>query len=192
MAIIDVNNHTPRDGDVYFLDCNILMYMHYTNGSYGSNLVSDYALLITKIIGSHAKLIMTDVLLSEFINTYIQTEFHRLATINGWSHSKQYFKHTFKASQDYADILQEIQYIIVRQMIPIFDFVDCSFSDFKNDVGSVFSNPSTFDFNDQYYGYEMRQYGAFIVSNDADFSDVTNCNIITKNSTLLAMATQGS
>lgn len=188
MAIIDANTHIPQDDEFYFLDCNILMYMHYTNGRYGAALVYDYSKLITKIIGTHAKLLMTDVLLSEFINTYIQTEFHRLATLNGWPHSKTYFKQTFKNTSDYADILTEIKYIITRQMMPVFEFVNSNFAAFTQDISSVFDNPSTFDFNDRYYGYEMKNYHGYIVSNDADFFDVGNCDIITLNSSLLQTA----
>lgn len=187
MAIIDVNTHTPRDGDVYFLDCNVLMYMHYTNGNYKATLVRDYAKLITNIIGSHAKLLMTDVLLSEFINTYIRTEFRRLARLNKWPTDSSYFKKTFKLTQDYLDILQELKCIITRQIIPVFEFVDSEFSSFPDEVTTAFQNPTTFDFNDRYYGYEMKKHNAYIVSNDADFSDIKSCNIITRNSTLLAI-----
>lgn len=161
------------------------MYTFYTNGSYAKDLVYDYSLLITKIINTKSKLILTDVLLSEFINTYIQTEFHRLARLNGWPHNKEYFKKTFKLSNEYKDILQEIKCIITRQMIPVFTLVDDAFS--KINFDNMFDNPDTFDFNDRYYGYCMAPLDAYIVTNDADFSDVTQCNIITKNQTLLSL-----
>lgn len=74
---------------------------------------------------------MTDVLLSEFINTYIQTEFHRLATVNGWPHSKRYFKHTFKFTEEYNDILRELKTIITRQIMPVFTMVNIAFSKLK-------------------------------------------------------------
>ncbi len=186
MAILDANTHMPKEGEIYFLDCNILMYMHYTNGSYDASLIGPYSTLMTRIVRSHAKLLMNDVLLSEFVNTYIQREFHRLASLNGWSHTKSYFKQTFKLSAEYSDILNELKYIIIRQIKPVFDFVDSGFSSFSGDIPFLFNNPQTFDFNDRYYGYEMNKVGAFIVTNDADFSDVQSCNIITTNRHLLA------
>lgn len=183
MSIIDITSHQPQNNNIYFLDCNVLMYTFYTNGSYATDLVYDYSLLITKIINTKSKLILTDVLLSEFINTYIQTEFHRLARLNGWPHTKKYFKRTFKLSAEYEDILQEIKYIITRQILPVFSLLDDEFS--KITFEKMFDNPDSFDFNDRYYGYCMAPIDAYIVTNDADFSDVTQCNIITKNQTLL-------
>ncbi len=184
MSIIDIKSHQPQTDNIYFLDCNVLMYTFYTNGSYAADLVYDYSLLITKIINTKSKLILTDVLLSEFINTYIQTEFHRLARLNRWPHTKEYFKKTFKLSTEYEDILQEIKCIITRQMIPVFTLVDDEFS--KTSFNNMFDNPSSFDFNDRYYGYCMAPINAYIVTNDSDFSDVTQCNIITKNQALLS------
>lgn len=51
-------------------------------------------------------------------------------------------------------------------------------------VDTLFDNPETFDFNDRYYGYVMAN-NAYIVTNDADFSDIVQCDIITKNASLL-------
>ncbi len=183
MSIIDITLHQPREDGRYFLDCNVLMYMFYPNGGYASDLVYDYSALITRIVNVSAKIYITDVLISEFINTYIQTEFHRLASLNGWPHTKSYFKHTFKFSTEYEDILQELRCIIMRQILPVFTLVDSKFSEM--DFDSIFDNPTTFDFNDRYYGYSMKSLGAYIVTNDADFSDVTQCNIITRNQALL-------
>lgn len=184
MSVINVSSHQPQESDKYFLDCNILMYTFYPNGGYATDLIYDYSLLVTKIINARSQIIITDVLLSEFINTYIQTEFHRLATLNRWPHNKNYFKYTFKLSTEYSDILQEIRCIISRQIMPVFTFIDSKFStiNFEN----IFDNPNTFDFNDRYYGYCMSPLNAYIVTNDSDFSDVTQCNIITKNQKLLA------
>lgn len=187
MAVIDARTHIPKKGDIYFPDCNILMYLTYTNGSYQLTLVSEYSNLFTKIIESHSKLIITDILLSEFVNTYIQTEFHRLAKLNHWSHDKRYFKSVFKKTQEYENILKEIRIIINRQLLPVSDFVDSPFSEFTSKIDEVFDRPKTFDFNDRYYGYEMEKRNAYIISNDADFADVPNCNIITTNNALLQL-----
>ena len=184
MPIIDIASHQPKENDKYFLDCNILMYTFYPNGGYATELVYDYSSLITKIINAHAQIFITDVLLSEFINTYIQTEFHRLATLNRWPHNKHYFKHTFKNTAEHEEILHEIKCIIIRQIMPIFTLLDNNFSEFNFDT--IFDKPKTFDFNDRYYGHCMSSINAYIVTNDADFSDVTQCNILTKSRALLS------
>ena len=186
MDIIDITTHDPKSGELYFLDCNVLMYNFYTNGGYGTDLVYDYSLIVSKIISAGAQICITDVLLSEFINTYIQTEFHRLATLNGWSHGKRYFKYTFRQTQEYQDILLELKCIINRQLLPVArringDFINVSLDD-------IFDMPNTFDFNDRYYVKCMKQSVSYIVTNDSDFSVNGECSIITNNQALLASA----
>ena len=69
MSIINITEHNPRNNEYYFLDCNVLMYNFYTNGEYASDLIYEYSLIVSKIISAGAKILITDVLLSEFINT---------------------------------------------------------------------------------------------------------------------------
>lgn len=183
MSIIDINTHVPSEGNNYFLDCNVLMYIFYVNGAYASDLVSDYSSLISKIIGLNANIYLTDMLISEFVNTYVQKEFHRLATLNGWPHKKEYFKNTFKHTQEYKDILTEIKHIFNRQLFPISRKVNVQFSEIS--LANIFDDPQTFDFNDRYYGLAMEKMDVYIVTNDADFKNISQCDIITKNIDLL-------
>lgn len=183
MAVIDLGTHKPAEGDNYFLDCNVLMYMFYPNGSYAADLVYDYSHLISKIIGARADILITDMLISEFVNTYVQVEFHRLATINGWPHSKNYFKNSFKSTTDYSDILKEVKCILERQLFPISRRIDVQFTEMP--LEGIFDTPETFDFNDRYYGLSVQGENAYIVTNDADFSNVCGCDIITRNHDLL-------
>lgn len=184
MAIINMNTHIPSEGEQYFLDCNVLMYNFYPNGAYASSLVADYSNFISSIINSNATICLTDMLISEFVNTYVQTEFHRLASLNQWSHSKNYFKNNFKKTQEYKDILREIKCILDRQLFPISKKVDIKFSEIS--FREIFNNPKTFDFNDRYYGLSMENKAVYIVTNDADFSNISQCNIVTRNQCLLS------
>ncbi len=94
--ILDGVVYKPQQRDRYFLDCNVLMYLLYTNGSYNKSVVSDYASLVSRIINAGAKIYINDVLISEFINTYIRTEFRRLASINHREYDNNYFKFQFR------------------------------------------------------------------------------------------------
>lgn len=185
MSIIDIRQHTPKRGEKYFLDCNVLMYLFYTNGSYAQNMIKPYSSLLGQIIRSNAVIYTTDLLISEFVNTYVQTEFHRLAKLNRWSHTKQYFKKTFKLTQEYENILKEIKVILERQLFPISEKKDVEYS--KISFEHIFDVPQTFDFNDRYYGLSLQNEDFYIVTHDADFSNVTGCDIITANSQLLSM-----
>ncbi len=183
MAIIDIQTHVPKNGEKYFLDCNVLMYIFYMNGSYGQDIVYSYSDMVSKIINAGAHIYISDMLISEFINTYVQTEFHRLAALNSLPHTKQYFKHTFKRTAEYHDILKEIKCILERQLFPISLRKDVLFSNIS--FQHIFDNPDTFDFNDRYYGLSFAGDDVYIISNDGDFSDIGQCNIITKNKSLL-------
>ena len=60
--------------------------------------------------------------------------------------------------------------------------------DFTNfDLNSIFYSHQTFDFNDRYYGTQAKENDFFIITHDADFSNINNCNIniITMNKKLL-------
>lgn len=183
MPIIDITRFSPKKDDVFFFDCNVLMYIFYSNGSYATDLVGAYSSLFTEIIKVKANILMTDVLLSEFVNTYIQTEFRRLAKLNNLQHDKRYFKTVFKFSNEYKEILKELEIIIKNHIIPIFTMTDITFSKFK--YNNLFNIPEKFDFNDRYYGHTMSTFNAYIITHDADFSVISQCNIITKNQNLL-------
>ena len=184
MSIFPVHGHQPKHGEKYLLDCNVLMYNFYTNGSYAATLRYDYSVIVTKIISAGAKLVMTDVLLSEFVNTYVQAEFHRLAGLNHWPHSKEYFKRHFKSTAEYHDILQELKIICFRQIFPVFTLLAIDFPQMP--LEDIFDHPETFDFNDRYYGKVAKELGAYVVTNDADFSEITDINILTGNANLLS------
>ena len=125
-------------------------------------------------------------MLSEFINTYIQTEFHRLARLNGWPGNKKYFKYTFRNTPDYKDILTELKYIIIRQLLPITERINGDFANMS--LEHIFNDFTTFDFNDRYYSMCMNREHVYIITNDPEFSDTENCSIITKNAALLSIA----
>lgn len=184
MIIHDLNSYIPEEGQRYFFDCNVLMYLFYSNGSYACDLIADYSAFLSRIINQKAEIIITDVLVSEFINTYIQTEFHRLAKINHWPSNKRYFKSVFKLSDEYSDILNEIRLILERQLFPISKKENVDFEHIS--LVNIFDTPATFDFNDRYYDLSMKDKDTFIVTNDADFSDVCACAVITRNTSLLS------
>lgn len=187
MSVIDIETFNPSDGSEYLLDCNVLMYLFYQNGSYLKDTVEKYSIFLTQIYNSDAKIILTDMVISEFTNTYIQMEFQRLAKINGWPSDKAYFKNTFKTTNEYEDILKEIKIIIERQLMPVSIKVNTDFVGF--DIASAFAPYATFDFNDRFYSYAMKKRGAYIVTNDADFADLSGCNVITCNQVLLSSCT---
>ena len=158
MSIINISSHQPQKEEKYFLDCNVLMYEFYTNGSYAQRIVQLYNSFINKLLCVKAEIVFTDVLLSEFINAYIRAEFNRIATLNGLPNNRNYFKRTFRNSRSYKIILQELELIINRQILPISTRFDTPFSSFS--TASFFNNAKTFDFNDRYYGWAMSVQGA--------------------------------
>lgn len=183
MAIIDITKYEPEAEKKYFADCNVLMYEFYQNGSYQIDRVSKYGTFFSKAIANHATIYVTDLLLSEFINAYVQTEFHRLAKLNGWKQNKRYFKQTFKKTQDYKDILKEIELILQKQLFPISNRKDISFKSVN--LAGIFDNSDFFDFDDRYYTRCFSGEHVFYITDDADFQHIKGIDIITANSKML-------
>ena len=86
-------------------------------------------------------------------------------------HDKRYFKTVFKFSNEYKEILKELEIIIKNHIIPIFTMTDITFSKFK--YNNLFNIPEKFDFNDRYYGHTMSTFNAYIITHDADFSVIS-------------------
>ena len=96
---------------------------------------------------------------------------------------KVLFKHIFKTTSEYADILKEIEIILNKQLFPITEKKNVSFEDTK--LMGIFDNPATFDFNDRYYARSFPGEDVYFVTNDADFNNITGINIITANQKML-------
>nr|WP_300898767.1 PIN domain-containing protein [uncultured Acetatifactor sp.] len=182
--IIDAKKAIFTERDKILFDCNILMYMFYTYGGYSKSLIRSYTTLFNNAIQNNSMIFIPSIEVSEFINTYCRQEYHRYLRQEGKSPSSFDFKHDYKATQDYKDVINEIHSIVNNQILKIFHKLDDIFSEI--DITSIYDKPNEFDFNDRYYLKLAEKEGIKIITNDADFySDLGDVEVITANRNLL-------
>ena len=63
---------TLNSDDKILFDCNVLMYLFYTYGSYSTELVDVYRFLFHEALNNECKMFIPSIEISEFINTYIK------------------------------------------------------------------------------------------------------------------------
>lgn len=68
---------TLNSDDKILFDCNVLMYLFYTYGSYSTELVDVYKFLFHEALNNECKMFIPSIEISEFINTYIKAEYQR-------------------------------------------------------------------------------------------------------------------
>lgn len=182
--IIDASKVTFSEKDKILFDCNVLMYLFYTYGGYSKPLIRCYTALFNSAIQSNSMIFIPSIEVSEFINTYCRQEYHRYLRQESKSASTFDFKHDYRATQDYKDVINEIRSIVNNQFLKIFRKLDDIFSGI--DITAIYDKPDEFDFNDRYYLKLAEKEGIKIVTNDADFySDLSDVEIITTNRKLL-------
>lgn len=181
--INDANSYIPDKSDRLFFDCNTLMYIYYTFGGYKTDDITTYSRIFTTAIKKGADIIIPSIFLSEFANTYIQNEYKRYLLSNKLKRSSFKFKRDYKPTADYATAVQDIKNIILNQLLPVSKKIDDPFT--MLDISHIFDKESIYDFNDRYYGLLARHYNFKIVTNDADFKNISGIEIITRNPFLL-------
>lgn len=173
-VVEDIAIFNPLEDDLFILDCNVLMYVFYTYGGYRNKLMKPYKAFFNKMAVKNESIIITSVLLSEFINSYIRNEYKRYLRENN-----------YKPTNEYADTIKEISDIVINQLLALPSVILCKDDITKEDIPGMFLNENTFDFNDRYYGGLARHRKCYIVTNDIDFKNIDNIKIVTANNQML-------
>lgn len=183
--IINASKVTFSENDKILFDCNILMYLFYTYGTYSKSLIRCYTTLFNNALQSNSMIFIPSIEVSEFINTYCRQEYYRYLRQEGKNPSTFDFKHSYRTTQDYVDVINDIHNIVNNQILKIFHKLDDIFSEI--DITSIYDKPIEFDFNDRYYLKLAEKENIKIVTNDADFYSVLDdVEIITANKNLLS------
>ncbi|CRZ34601.1 PIN domain-containing protein [Herbinix hemicellulosilytica] len=181
--IINAANYTPTSNDRLFFDCNVMMYIFYTAGSYSNNDIRIYTNIFNNAIRNKASIFIPSIFISEFVNSYIQAEYKRYIRINQLDKETFKFKYDYRQTDDYKDTIQDVSNIINNQLLIIGHKLDDIFSEI--DISNIFNNEQTFDFNDRYYIELAKKNNLKIITNDSDFYIDENVDIITYNRKLL-------
>lgn len=184
-VVKDITLFSPLEDDLFILDCNVLMYVFYTYGGYKNKLMKPYKTFFNKIAVKSQSVLITSVLLSEFINSYIKNEYIRYLRENNLRTDQFNFKRDYKPTSEYKETIKEISDIIINQLLALPSVVLCDNDILGLNIKDMFLNENTFDFNDRYYGELARNKDCYIVTNDSDFMSINNIKIVTANKYML-------
>ncbi len=180
--LIDIKSITPSKQDVYLLDTNILIKILYPVG-FGGN-IQNYEKFYLDMREQNAKMIVTSVQLSEFINRCIRFQFqlYKEEHLN-----VKDFKKDYRITDSYRNSMQSILEIVENDIVPYFQFVSDKFETINK--SSIFRYGFSYDFNDALLVEIAKKYEAIIVTDDGDFSNyVKDISIVTGNAKLLNLA----
>ena len=180
---IPISEFIPAKQDVILFDTNILIKLLY--GYMGANCPPHYAQLYAKILHAKAKLIISSVQISEFINRCIRFQFQLYQKASG--NMSLEFKKDYRSTEDYRSAMKAILEIITTDIIPNFVFIDDGFSAMQHE--KIFQYGFSYDFNDSLLLEIASANNAILVTDDKDFGNYSsNVTIVTGNKTLLMFA----
>ena len=140
--VISTNDFQPNKDDVILLDTNVLIRLF---SPYNIGAPNNYDKLWCKISGGNAKLIITSVQISEFINRCIRIEFNLYKKNENLPELD--YKSDYRSTDDYKEKMKDILDIISDDIQPNFSFVDDCFSKMKAE--NIFVQGFSYDFNQQ-------------------------------------------
>lgn len=174
-----IEEFAPKSNQILLFDTNILIKLLYPIDFNGD--VEKYAVLFEKIKRANAKLIISSIQVSEFINRCIRLQYRLYQQDNGENID---FKKDYRNTDDYKRNMTAILDIIKNDVINNFEFIDDGFS--KMQYEKIFLYGFSYDFNDSLLVEIAEQRKAIIVTDDFDFANYNvSVPIVTGNRNLL-------
>lgn len=178
---IRMKEFNPQKEDVILFDTNILIDLFYPM-DVGKD-VSEVANLYKKIKKSEARVIISAIQISEFVNRCIRFQFE----LYKQEHPEcTNFKKHYRVTEDYSNCMKVIIDIIKNEWQGKFEYVDDKFNEMPFD--KILEYKFSYDFNDAIIVEIANKYNAIIVSNDNDIINYDTKNtIVSSNSFLLSI-----
>lgn len=178
--ITPLSSFTPKKTDIITLDSNILIKLLYP--AMCESDISPYESLYSRILSIKAKLVISSIQLSEFINRCIRFQFELYKKANKSLDIE--FKKDYRGTDDYRNSMKAILDIINSDIIPNYDFINDNFQDMQGD--KIFRYGFSYDFNDSILLEIAKQNRAILVTDDKDFGNyASTVPIVTNNRVLL-------
>lgn len=164
MVVIRVSQHKVAPHSGYFFDANVWMFIFGPIAGSSPKKQSIYSALLKNIISHKAKVYVSSLVLSEYINAVLHIGF------NQWKRATDnvnaVFKRDYRATQDYKDTLADA----IRQVQAILDVCEKRPDDFHIvDIHRILASmDQNADYNDAYYIHDCEKVGLMLVSDDTD------------------------
>ena len=181
MSTKDIDTFSPTDNQTFIMDTNVLIELLYPIMS-TTQLTTSYMKLYEAIISKKAKLIITSIQISEFINRCIRLQFNLWKSTSG--NSKSDFKSDYRETDDYRTSMQAILEIVQLDILSHATCIDDCFSEMNPE--NLYNYGFYYDFNDALISEVARINHAILITNDKDFANYSSgINILTANKSLL-------
>lgn len=179
--VIHLHNYNPPPNETIIIDTNVMLTIF---TPYRRTKQREYTALWSRIKKSGAKVIVSSVQISEFINRCIRIEFDFYKSNNNLDNID--YKKDYRSTQDYREKMEDILNIIIEDIVPNFDFVDDKFAEMKHE--EIFRKGFSYDFNDALMVELTKKYDSTLITDDGDFANYElDFPVVTSNSLLLMM-----
>lgn len=175
---ISMKDFSPKASDIILFDTNIIIDLFYPmNVGKDISVVTN---LYQKILKSGAKIIMTAVQISEFVNRCIRFQFELYMKEHPECSN---YKRDYRGCEDYNICMNAVMDIIKNEWRGKVEYVDDRFSELPMD--RILTQNFAYDFNDAIVVEIANKYNAVIVTNDSDIISYKVKNIIVSNNQFL-------
>lgn len=182
--IHEIASFTPMPDDTFMLDTNVLIKIFYP--TLGTRNSAAYINLYQKIRNVNAKLLISSIQLSEFVNRCIRFQFDLYRELHPEITN---FKEHYRNTNDYQNSMNAIIEIIANDMFPFFTKINDNFASLNED--NLLMRCFSYDFNDAVIAEICRFQNAFLITDDRDYANYLNkLKIITNNPALLMFKSQ--
>lgn len=182
--ILDIKSYTPTRSDKFFFDNNIWIYLFYPLGNHKKEIIKHYERFFQEIFKAQSKIFISSLVLSEFFNTCVKTEFNVLARKSPEKY--QNFKKDFRNKDEYCVLMKDLKKIVGKNILSISERIDDGFE--AIDIDNLFDNLENNDFNDKYFIALAEKNDLQVVTNDSDFFTADqSIKVITANPKLLEL-----
>lgn len=175
--VFDISDYTPSYNESLFFDNNVWVYLFCPFANYHKSKQKDYSNFLKLAQQKKCAIYINSIVLSEFCNYWLQTEFKKWKKINP---GKEDYKRDFIPSDEFKqsvhDVKRALNTILQIAVKNNDDFNAVNFDNILREFGNC-------DFNDSYY-LELAQFKNWkIVTDDADLykNNCSGVSVITAN-----------
>lgn len=158
-----ISEYVFNGSETLILDTNILLYLF---GPYNGSEDYGYSDFLEDILNKKCKLVVSDVILSEFVNRNLRLAYSTYIKDNNLNSRRFKYKRDYRETSDFAENYELSLEIIRTEILTIAELVEISIEDMEN---SVSTNYAMLDYNDEIIlrTAERNDYG--IATHDSDF-----------------------
>lgn len=180
--MINIKDHNPKSMDRYFFDCNVWVHLMGIIGDANRTKQRAYSELLKRIQQARATIFVNSLVLSEYCNLYLRTEFAKWEKYQPVvRHEKYKYKEDFRVTPYYSGCVE----CLITSLKKIMGMtIPCSDNLNRFSMDNLYSVLADTDFNDSYYLQLCDMDEIKLVTDDSDLlkEELNSCaTIITDN-----------